>query len=385
MNTRSVAHGATLLGALAALPTASAHGGEAAPPIPQWLALVVLLVGVAVTVGSGYARGRTSATTALGGAFAGLVVAVSGAIGLVQLSPVESLAASQPPLSQVWFGALTLGIGLAIVVGSLVVGRMRWPDRPRYAALGMLLGLWVTYPIISPGSLTNPLGYLLALAVPGAVGYLLWRDGRGLLVRALADRVARWFGVGTGVLAALFFMFSMGMLTFVPEYGRGVNLRESFVTTAQVANPLVYWPAVEFHFHDFLGAVPLSGVVSVGMGLLVGLVAVLVGLNAALLAYQWRANTAEHGSASSRPRTDDTAGGGPEATAGSAAVAAPNACCCCGPVLAEMVVVSAGPAAAAPLYWLFVDLASPLGALFFVTSVGLLAGNLVRAGNRDSE
>jgi len=56
MNTRSVAHGATLLGALAALPTASAHGGEAAPPIPQWLAMVVLVAGVAVTLGSGYAR-----------------------------------------------------------------------------------------------------------------------------------------------------------------------------------------------------------------------------------------------------------------------------------------------------------------------------------------
>ncbi|WP_276300115.1 hypothetical protein [Halorussus lipolyticus] len=365
MNTRSVARGGTLFAALAAMPVASAHGGEAAPPMPQWLALAVLLVGVVVAVGSGYARRRTSATAALSGAFAGLAVAAVGAIGLVQLSPVESLAASQPPIARAWYGPLTLGIGLAIVVGSLVVGRMQWPDRPRYAALGMLLGLWVAYPVVVPGSLTNPLGYLLALSVPVTVGYVVWRDARGLVGRALADRPSRWFGTGTGVVAGLFFMFSMGMLTFVPEPGRGVELESSFVTTSQVTNPLVYWPAVEFHFHDFLGTAPLSGVVSVGMGLLVGLVAVLVGLNAALLASQWRANSS---------------GGGAEATAGSAAVAAPNACCCCGPVLAEMAVVSVGPAAAAPLYWLFVDLASPLGALFFVVSVGLLAGNLVRSG-----
>ncbi len=341
--------------------------------MPQWLALAVLLVGVVGAVGSAYARRRTTATTALGGTFAGLVVAAVGAVGLVQLSPVETLATSQPAIARAWFGPLTLGIGLAIVVGSLAVGRMRWPDRPRYAALGMLLGLWVAYPVLVPGSLTNPVGYLLAVAVPATVGYVVWRDSRDLLARALADRPSRWFGTGTGVVAALFFMFSMGMLTFVPEAGGGVDLTRSFVTTAQVTNPLVYWPAVEFHFHDAFGTTPLSGVVSLGMALLVGLVAVLVGLNAALLAFQWRANDAA---------SDPEASGSAEATVGSAAVAAPNACCCCGPVVAELAVVSVGPAAAAPLYWLFVDLASPVGALFFVVSVGLLAGNLVRSGSR---
>ncbi|WP_137283823.1 hypothetical protein [Halorussus salinisoli] len=367
MHTRSVARGATLLTALGAVPVASAHGGEATPPMPQWLALAVLVVGIAATVGSAYARRWTSATAALGGAFAGLVVAAVGAVGLVQLSPVETLATSQPAISRAWFGPLTLGIGLAIVIGSLVVGRVRWSDRPRYAALGMVLGLWVAYPVLVPGSLTNPVGYLLAATALATVGYVVWRDGKVLLGRALADRPSRWFGAGTGVVAGLFFMFSMGMLTFVPEAGGGVDLSRSFVTTARVANPLVYWPGVEFHFHDFLGTTPLSGVLSVGMGGMVGLVAVLVGLNAALLAYQWRANAT---------------GGGAEVTTGSAAVAAPNACCCCGPVVAELAVASAGPAAAAPLYWLFVDLASPLGALFFVASIALLVGNLVRAGTR---
>lgn len=83
---------------------------------------------------------------------------------------------------------------------------------------------------------------------------------------------------------------------------------------------------------------------------------------------------------SGRRRADDAAGG-TEVSTGIAAVAASNACCCCGPVVAELAIVSVGPAAAAQLYWLFVDLASPLGALFFVMSVALLAGNLVRAGS----
>ncbi|WP_158058034.1 hypothetical protein [Halorussus halophilus] len=355
------------LGALGTVPVASAHGGEAAPPLPQWLALLILVVGVAGIVGSAYSKRHISAKVALAGVFAGIVVSAIGAVGLVQLSPVETLAASQPPVSRSALGALTVGAGVAIAIGSLVVGRMQWPDRPRYAGLGILLGLWVSYPMLAPSALTNPLGYVLALAVTIGVGYLLWADAGSLIRRALGDSVARWFGVGTGAIAGLFFMFSMGMLTFVPEPGGGVDLNESFVTTAQVANPLVYWPGVEFHFHDAIGTVPLSGVLSVGMALLVGLVAVLVALNASLLAYQWRT---EHGT------------GAMETTAGSAAVAAPNACCCCGPVISELVVVSVGPAAAAPLYWLFVDLASPLGALFFVTSVALLAGNLVRAGNQ---
>lgn len=365
MHTRSMARGATLAAALGAVPVTSAHGGEAAPPMPQWLALAVLLVGVVATVGSALVRDRTTATVALGGTFAGIAIAATGAVGLVQLSPIETLTASQSAISRAWFGPLTLGIGLAVVIGSLVVGRMRWPDRPRYAALGMLLGLWVAYPVIVPGALTNPVGYLLSVAALVAVCYVVWRDASGLVGRALADRPSRWFGAGTGVVAGLFFAFSMGMLTFVPEPGGNVDLTESFVTTVRVANPLVYWPGVEFHVHDLVGTMPLSGVLSVGMVGMVGLVAALVGLNASLLGYQWRANDAT---------------GSAEVTTGTAAVAAPNACCCCGPVVAELAVVSVGPAAAAPLYWLFVDLASPLGALFFVTSVALLVGNLARAG-----
>ncbi|WP_227375751.1 hypothetical protein [Haladaptatus halobius] len=301
-------------------------------------------------------------TLALWGVFAGLFVTAAGAVGLVQLSPVETIRASQAPLSREWYQPLTLAAGTVIAVGSFVAGRLKWPKRPRYAGLRMALGAWVAYPAAMDafGARTHPLGYLLVLGLPLGVGYLHWRDAREPLAWVTRDRPARWFGVGTGVLAGLFFAFSMGMLTFVPEHGVGVP-EGAFVVTAPVANPIVYWTALEFSFPQ----IPFACVFSLGMLIQIGVVAALVGLNGAVIAYQWQGGT----------RTGTT-----EVTSGTAAVAAPNACCCCGPIISELAVVSVGPSAAAPLYWLFVDLSSPVGALFFVASVALLAGNLVWFG-----
>ncbi|WP_458206086.1 hypothetical protein [Haladaptatus sp. NG-SE-30] len=347
------------------VPVVSAHGGGHSQPYPQWLALVVLLAGVGIVAGS-VLLGRTAwehrRTLALWGVFGGLFVAAAGAVGLVQLSPVETLRASQAPLSREWYQPLTLAAGTIIAVGSFVAGRLKWPERPRYAGLGMALGAWIAYPAVMDafGARTHPLGYLLVFGLPLGVGYVLWRDASEPLSLVVSDRPARWFGVGTGVLAGLFFAFSMGMLTFVPEHGVGVP-EGAFVTTIPVANPLVYWTAVEFSIPQ----IPLAGVFSLGMLIQIGVVAVLVGLNGTVIAYQWQGGT----------RT-----GTSEVTSGTAAVAAPNACCCCGPIISELAVVSVGPSAAAPLYWLFIDLASPVGALFFVTSIVLLAGNLVWFG-----
>jgi hypothetical protein len=346
--------------ALTLLPgVAAAHGSQHPQPYPQWLALVVLVGGVGVVGASVLAgqRGLERAAT-LGGVFLGLVVAAAGAVGLVQLSPVQTLSASQAPIDRAWYAPLTLAVGIGIAVASLVVGRLKFPERPRYAFVGALLGMWVAYPVL--GGLENPVGYLLVVALPVAVAYVVYSDARGILARVGRDPLARRFGVGTGVLAALFFAFSMGMVTFVPEHGVGVP-DHGFVEVTPVANPLVYWSGVEF----FFPAIPASGVVSLGMAIQVGLVAALVGLNGAIIANQWQ-GTAPAGTT--------------ETTTGTAAVAAPNACCCCGPVVTELAVVAVGPSAAAPLYWLFVDLASPVGALFFVGSVGLLAGNLVYVG-----
>ena len=346
--------------ALSVLPgVAAAHGSAHPQPYPQWLALVVLVVGGSVVAGSVFAGRRgLEHSTALGGVFLGLFVAAAGAVGLVQLSPVRTLSASQTPIARAWYAPLTLAAGLGIAVASLVVGRLKFKKRPRYAFLGALLGMWIAYPVL--GGLRNPVGYLLVFALPVAVAYVVYRDARGPLARVARDPAARWFGVGTGVLAGLFFAFSMGMITFVPEHGIGVP-DHGFVEVTPVANPLVYWSGVEF----FFPAIPASGVVSLGMAIQVGLVAALIGLNGAVIAHQWQGTS----------RAGTT-----EATTGTAAVAAPNACCCCGPVVSELAVVAVGPSAAAPLYWLFVDLASPVGALFFVGSVALLAGNLAYFG-----
>ncbi|WP_266075560.1 hypothetical protein [Haladaptatus caseinilyticus] len=354
-----------VLTALATLPIASAHGGGHGPAYPQWLALVVLFVGVGMVAGS-VLLGRTvwvhQRTVALWGVFVGLFVAAAGAVGLVQLSPVETLHASQAPLGREWYQPLTLAAGTIVAVGSLLVGRLKWPERPRYAGVGMLLGAWVAYPAVMDafGARTHPLGYLLVFGAPLGVGYVLWRDARRPLSWVTSDRPARWFGIGSGILAGLFFAFSMGMLTFVPEHGIGVP-DGAFVTTIPVANPLVYWTAVEFSFPS----IPIAGVFSPGMLIQICMVAVLVGLNASVIAFQWQSSTKS---------------GTREVTSGTAAVAAPNACCCCGPIISELAVVSVGPSAAAPLYWLFVDLASPVGALFFVFSIALLAGNLAWFG-----
>ncbi|WP_076430201.1 hypothetical protein [Haladaptatus litoreus] len=354
-----------VLAALGALPIASAHGGEHTPAYPQWLPLVVLFGGIGIVATSVF-FGRTAwnhqRTVALWGVFAGLFVSVVGAVGLVQFSVIETVRAAQAPLAQEWYLPLTLAAGTIIAVGSVLAGRIKWPNRPRYAGLGLLLGAWVAYPAVMGafGTRTHPLGYALVFALPVALGYIIWRDARESLSLALRDRPARWFGVGNGVLAGLFFAFSMGMLSFIPEHGIGVP-DGAFVTTIPVANPLVYWTAVEFNFPS----VPLSGVLSLGMVIQIGTVAILVGLNAAVIAFHWQGAT----------KTDSR-----EITSGTATVAVPAAFCCCGPLISELAVVSVGPSAAAPLYWLFVDLASPIGALFFVFSVALLAGNLAYFG-----
>jgi hypothetical protein len=66
-----------------------------------------------------------------------------------------------------------------------------------------------------------------------------------------------------------------------------------------------------------------------------------------------------------------------EGTAGSAAIVGTCTCGCCGPLVAKIAVLAAGPTIAAPLYWVFVDSASPLSALFIVGSFVLFAGSLI--------
>lgn len=357
----------TLLGILPGV--VSAHGGEHTPSIPQWYGLAVLLLGFGVLGGSVMANRRSwvaSTERALAGVFFGIVVAALGGILLVELSPIDTYSTSSMLLPRAWFLPLALGFGLVLMVTSLILGLTRWPTRPRYMGLGVLLGLWIAYPALIRGFDTyyHPIGYVIALAVPMTVGYIIWRDGRDILREVVKDRVARRFGIGVGGVVTVFFMFSTGLISFVPEDGviNGVESASApgFIAIAPAANPLVMWPAVQI----WIPEIPFSGFISVGTLLIVGLLGGLVAVNASVAAFQWL-------------YADGS--GSKQSTAGAAALVGPNACGCCGPMFAQLAVVLVGPPAAMPLYWLFVDLSSPVGALFFVGSVALLTGGFVYA------
>jgi len=161
---------AILVLALASFPVASAHGGQRVP-VPQWVGMVPLLVGIGV-VGASVALHRTRWTdrsaAGLALAFVGLTVAAFGAVALVQLSPVDAVNVSQSPVDRSLFHPLAALVGLSIVLLSVLVGRLYWPDRPRNSALGVLLGGWVAYPGVMAGHrpLLNPAGAVVVLAVP---------------------------------------------------------------------------------------------------------------------------------------------------------------------------------------------------------------------------
>ena len=364
---RLLALAVTLVAAVGALPIAAAHGGHVSVNgvhIQQWYALVPLLVGVAIAVGSAYLprilRPRY-AGYALYGVLGGLAVAVLGGIAVVQLSPYEWLTA-EPVIPRGLHEPLMLLLGGAITLGSVLVGQVRWPTRPRYASLGVLLGLWVAYPglgVVGIYTPTNPLGYAIVLALPVAVGYVLWRDARGVLGAIYADRTARRFGMAVGLLGIVFFLFSAGMATVVPDDGVGLSWSSGFVTTVPTLGPLVLWPSVEV----WAPSIPFAGMASIGTVVLLSVLGSLLGLNAAVFAHQW----------------GTAAGATSPTTAGAVGLAAPQACCCCGPLLSQLAIVTLGPSAAAPIYLLFADPSSSIGSLFFVASVAILAGTLVYA------
>ena len=350
---------------------ASAHGGEHTPPIPQWYGLVVLLLGFGILGASIILKRRDRlehTEQALTGIFLGVLVAALGGILIVQLSPIDEYSASSMPFSRSLYPLISLTIGFSIVIGSTLLGQFRWPTRPRYTALGILLGLWVAYPALirGPAEYEHPLGYVIVLTVPLTVGYIVWRDGRDVLAQVWQDTVARRFGLGIGAVMLLFFVFSTGLVSFVPEEGvvNGHDVLDvpAFIHTQPFASPLVSWPAVEV----WLPQIPMSAAISLGVLLMIVLLGGLVAINAMLMAYQWY-----YASGSSSTQS----------TAGAAALVGPNACGCCGPMFAQLGVVLLGPSAAAPLYWLFVDFSSPVGSFFFVASVGLLTGGFVYAAD----
>lgn len=357
---------------LGMVPVAAAHGGHVTVGgvhLSQWYALIPLVLGIAIVITSAFlprVLRPEYAHHALSGVLVGLAVAVIGGIGLVQLAPYEWFSA-QPLIPRAIHERLMFLIGFWIALSGVIVSYVRWPERPRYAGLSALAGLWIAYPGLSAVGIytpTHPLGYLIVLGLPIAIGYVLHRDARGVLEQVREDRRAQRFGASVGLLAIVFFLFSAGMVTLIPEQGIGFSLTHGFIESVPVQAPLVLWPAVEV----FIPQIPFFGMISIGTAILMGVLGGLIGLNAALFALGWGQSSCS-----------ELSGSRSQTTAGIAGIAAPQTCCCCGPLFSQLAVVTLGPSAAGPIYLLFADPSSSIGSVFFAASVLLLTGTLVHA------
>lgn len=346
---------------LAQIPVASAHGGEGPLAISKQASIAVTFGGIGLVAGCALLKRQeyVSPTTALYGIGVGLFVAILGIIIFDGVTPDPTYTASSMPFPRSWYEVLGLGIGVSVVVASFGIGLRRWPTRPRYTFLGILMGLWISYPYIIRGSAsyTHPLGYLIVLGTPILVGYIVWTD-RGDVVRtAFRDRAARRFGATVTLLSGLFFLTSSGYLSFFWEEGLP---RERVITVLPVNYQLVQWNTLEV----VLPQVPLTAALSIGVATIVGLLSVLIGVNALLIAWQWRL---------------EEKAGMAQGTAGTGSVIGACTCGCCGPLVAKIAVLAAGPSVAAPLYWVFVDSSSPLSALFIVTTVVIFTATLIHS------
>jgi len=318
---------------------------------------VLVLVGGGISAGAvaAYRRSAVESTTSAVVAFTATVAGLFGLVGLVELQVV----AETPPTLTDIYPTLSLVVGVAMAVGSLVVGRLRWPQRPRYAGLGILLAAWVVYPVAMPnGGVYNPAGHVLVVTVVLAVGYVLWRDARAVLQSLRRDRRPLGAGLLAGTLFSVFFLFSAGTLTLNPDPGVGAPT-EPLVIFLPVADPLVAWPAVEFVFPS----VPLAGYFSVGTVLLVTLLGTLAALNVGVMVQQWATGTRDSSGTSAL---------------GMAATTGATACCCCAPAFYGVLSVLFGAAGDARLLGVPRPLV-PVGGVFFAASVVLLLGSVVRA------
>lgn len=337
---------------------AAAHDGSLHTGPAHRLLLGGLLVGIGL-VGSSFLLNRVVAwmrpRLILGGILTGLLLATISTIALIQIQ-VEPITTA--PLARRWYPLVAILSGAGVMIGSLTFGQMRWRGRPSYTILGVLLGLWVAYPVLVPGSgLLHPLGYLVVASVALLVGYIGWRDVRPAVVEAGSHRLARLVGAISTPVFAVFFLFSSGLFSVNPDPGMNPPTTP-VVTMAQFANPLVVWPAVEF----YLPSIPLAGALSVGTALVIVILTGLVGVNSVLATRVWQSDATV---------TSSQGWGGAVATTGA------TACCCCGPALYGLASAVMG-VAASPLYWAFIDPASPLGAVFFVGATGLLTGSAIR-------
>lgn len=355
---------------IAQVPVVSAHSANATAQISQEHGIFLALIGIVLLGGFILLKrmNRITPKIALYGVFVGIVVTTLGAILFEGLSSDPSYSAGSMPIPRSWYQPLALFTGFGIMATSSIIGRLRWPARPRYTVLGIVMGLWVSYPYLIPGpaSDTHPLGYAIVLGTPVIVGYVVCKDARSPLRAVLRDPVARRFGIGISVVLALFFLSVTGYLSFFQTEGAPHDVT---VVVLPAIYQLVMWPTLEIAIPH----IPFFLAVSPGQIIVIGMLSALVGLNGALIARHWRV---------------EKRAGMTQGTAGSAAIVGTCTCGCCGPLVAKIAVLVAGPSIAAPLYWMFADSASPLSTLFIVGSVFLFTGSItysIRSAHQSEE
>ena len=165
------------LGAVVALGAVSgsvaAHSGTTHAGTPHWLLFVLAALGLvsAVLALAAYRRRRLAGPVA---APVGLLAALVGAFGLVGLVELQVVAETGPQIRDV-YPTLSLVVGAAMAIGSLVVGRLRWITR--IGALAFILsGGHMAGTLYTLEALTGtPRGHLV-LTMLG-----LWFVGTGLV------------------------------------------------------------------------------------------------------------------------------------------------------------------------------------------------------------
>lgn len=349
------------------IPKATAHSGSIHAGIPHWILLGVFLGGITIVgVSVLYSRVLPSPDQRLFlfGLFSGMFLVIVSLIGLVEIQ-IEPLTTNATPIPRDWYPLIAFTVGIGIIILSVGLGILKWSSRPAYPIFGSVLGLWIAYPVLIVSTqYSHPAGYIIAFSVPLLVGYIIWTDISPIF--SFLDPRSRRIGILSAGFFALFYLFSSGLLTLNPEQGINVPNNSFFVIT-EFAYPLVLWPAIEF----YIASIPLFGAISVGTLLTLIILTGLVGLNTALATTIWQYNI------------DITRSYG---ILGGVATTGATACCCCAPAIYGIISAAVG-VSASPLYWIFLDPASPIGSIFFVGATVLMTASCVQLGSsiRDSD
>ncbi|MFH5800965.1 hypothetical protein [Haladaptatus sp. CMAA 1911] len=359
MNPRHLINQSSLVlaGLTMAITPVAAHSGTTHAGTPHGILFVLFFGGLCAMVGAGMAARRNVLSLPLIGVLltAGAFSAVFGGVGLVEIQVVGQT----PPTLITIYPVLSILLAGALSIGGFLFVRFKYPTKPQYAVLCLLLAGWIGYPTVMPNQgYYSPLGYGLVLGLPFLIAYIIWTDARGVLQSLRLQTIPKVVGVGAGLLMSIFFAFSAGTMSFSPDTGINAPTK-AFLIPYQVASPLVVWPAVEWYFPS----IPFTGYLSVGTLVLMSILGGLIGLNAAVVVQQW-----------------STAGSvaGKQLFSGSLAASGATACCCCAPAFYGALSVLFGTAVT-PVYWSFMIPSSPVGSTFFAASVLLLLGSVLQS------